>query len=196
VAATGKIVNVDLGIINGHTFAFAAALGPISSVITRPTPYLKRRAPALAYVWPTMRSALTRPVRVRIEVDDLPADEEFEAVHGILIGNFCQFATVLRNWPAANFRDGIMEIAVLRLSRHGAFTRPVARANDCGRVEWLQGSRIEVLCESAQPYQRDGQAGGCATEVSIEIARGALRLVVPETPKTALWRSVVDMLAD
>ncbi|MEV5895054.1 diacylglycerol/lipid kinase family protein [Nonomuraea fuscirosea] len=179
---TGRTRAVDLGEIDGETFAVMAGIGLDAAMLESTTETSKTRFGALAYVFGALSRLRDRPFRVTLRLDDGPPFRR--RVRMVLVGNVGRVQGGLHLFPAAEPDDGRLDVLVL--SPYGLrdwlgvavrlFTR--SRRED-RRIERFTARTIRVDTARPMPRQYDGDLIKPGTTTRIAVAPEALLIRVP-----------------
>lgn len=173
----GSKRRLDLGVINGESFAVMAGTGFDALMIRDASDAVKSRFGSIAYVVSGakhLRMALT-PTRV-----DIDGEAWFNGrTSMVLVGNFGTITGGIDVFPDAQPDDGMLDVAVVaastlrqwatlawRLIRH----RPVPLS----LTRRAQARRVTVEHTRARAYELDGEARDPALRLDIEVQPGAL----------------------
>lgn len=105
----GKLFSMDLGIMNGHRFAVAAGVGPMSDAILTPEHHDKVNWKMLAYAGSLVQTIAQPPLLMKVTADG----ESFTvAASGIFISNIADLGIGLLS-ESARLDDGILDLCVL-----------------------------------------------------------------------------------
>lgn len=105
----GKPLTIDLGLMNGHYFAAAAGVGPLSDAIIAPDKKDKETWKILAYAGSMVQTLSKAPVLFRINADG----EEFKiSATGIFVTNISDLG-VGRLSDTASMHDGLLDLCIL-----------------------------------------------------------------------------------
>ena len=105
----GRPVPLDLGVMNGHCFAVAAGVGPMSDAITSPDHHEKANWRILAYASSLVQTIAKPPVRFKITTEG----ESFEVTaSGIFISNIADLGLGSLS-QTASLDDGYLDLCIL-----------------------------------------------------------------------------------
>lgn len=106
----GKLFTMDLGVMNGHRFAVAAGVGPMSDAILTPDHANKVNWKMLAYAGSLVHTLAQPPLLMRVTADG----ETFKvAAAGIFVTNIADLGIGLLS-ESARLDDGILDFCVLK----------------------------------------------------------------------------------
>ena len=166
-------------------FLVAAGLGYDASIMANTVEGLKDRVGWLAYVESGIRNLPGKPVTATITVDG--GGEIRRKVRGVMVGNCGKLMGGLEIFPNASITDGLMDI--LTLSPQGRFGWLSVILGVFGKnskrnqaVQSLSGKCAEIILDSPQEFQLDGDHLGPATHLQITVAPQTL--IIKMTPET------------
>lgn len=178
-AVTGPVRRIDLGEVNGESFAVMAGSGLDALMIRDANPTTKRCLGSLAYVASAVRNLPTRLVSTRVEVDGTTVFDGRTAM--VLVGNCGTVTGGLDLFPDARPDDGILDVAVLsarspiewasvlwRLVR-GLPQRPNLVARHRGRT-------VAVRTATPRPYELDGEDRPPVLALEFAVRPGVLQV--------------------
>jgi len=208
IAFNGYDRAIDLGMVEivrdnddheEHAFLVMAGLGLDAKMIKNTSTKLKKAVGWLAYVDGIARSIPElRPVRLRFSVDGAP--NRSLTAHTVIIGNCGALPGGLLLMPEAKPDDGILDMAALvPRGRFGwlniwnkvAWENGVLRKSAIGRriidlskdvrdVRYATGSDLNMIVESPEEFQLDGDEFGLAKSVHAWVDPGSLIVRVPK----------------
>ena len=190
-AAHGKVVDVDLGRVNGRPCLNVASVGLSVSVTEALTPRLKRRLGRLAYPVATLRAYRRHiPFRARLEFHDEAGDVlEFEDLLQVAVGNGRHYGGGNTVAPTAGIDDHALDIyAIVRGSIRDRVK--IARRLKDGRfvehdrVHHVTTRAVTLVTEEVMPVNVDGEIA-TETPCRFEIERNAVHVVVPHAATSA-----------
>lgn len=180
VLLTGKVVDVDLGRINGDYFANGAALG-ISAAIGQARPAtLKRWLGPAAYVLVAGRELVRhKPFKCRLTFGG--ATRSFDALE-VRIANGTHHGGMLVS-PEASVESHDLVVYVIKGTSRIAFLRAWAdmalgRARQGSAIEVVRAGEISIETDPPQAVSIDGEVMG-STPIKASVARQSLHLIVP-----------------
>ncbi|MEP6477923.1 MAG: diacylglycerol kinase family protein [Rhodoglobus sp.] len=208
IAFTGVDHRIDLGIVEieradgdteEHVFLVVAGLGLDAKMIKNTNSKLKKAVGWLAYIDGGLRSLPElHSIRIRYRLDG--ATERSMNVHTIMVGNCGALPGGILLMPDAKPDDGILDIAALRprgpfgwvkVWNKVAWENGVLRKSVIGRkiidlsspdvksVTYFTGRTLDIVVESPQEFQLDGDEFGEATSVRTRVDAGALAVRMP-----------------
>jgi YegS/Rv2252/BmrU family lipid kinase len=183
--ASGRVVDVDLGRVDGRAFLNVASLGLSVGVTERLTPRLKRRLGPLAYPVATLRAYRHhRPFSARLEFPD--GDHEPVRLDDLLqvaVGNGRHYGGGNAVSPAASVDDHLLDVYAIvrgRLRDHVSIARFLKDGSfvEHEKVHHVTTRRIRVETDEPLPVNLDGEVAA-RTPASFEVQRNAVHVVVP-----------------
>jgi len=187
----GKVVDVDLGRLDGRAFLNVASVGLSVGVTERLTPGLKRRLGPLAYpVATALAYRHHRPFRARLEFPD--GDREPLVLDDLLqvaVGNGRHYGGGNAVSPTASIDDHLLDVYAIvrgRFTDHVSIARVLRDGSfvEHERVHHLTTRRIRVVTDPPLPVNLDGEVAGTTPGV-FEVERNALHVVVPIASEAA-----------
>ncbi|CAO1649156.1 NAD(+)/NADH kinase [Salinibacterium sp. NSLL150] len=208
---------IDLGMVEivrdnndheKHAFLVMAGLGLDARMIKNTSTKLKKAVGWLAYVDGIARSIPElRPVKLRYSVDGGP--NRSLSAHTVIIGNCGSLPGGLLLLPEAQPDDGILDMAALvPRGRFGwlniwnkiAWENGVLRKSVIGRriidlskdvrdVRYAKGSDLNMIVDTPEEFQLDGDDFGLAKSVHAWVEPGALIMRVPKVHTRAEVRA-------
>jgi diacylglycerol kinase (ATP) len=185
----GKVVDVDLGRVNGSVFLNVASLGLSVGVTRRLTPGLKRRLGRLAYPAATLAAYRHhRPFAARLELDDGSALELADLMQ-VAVGNGRHYGGGLTVSPTASIDDHLLDVYAIekgRLRDHVSVARLLRSGHliEHDRVHHLTTRRLRVVTDEPLDVNLDGELAAM-TPATFEVDRNALHVVVPRHSRAA-----------
>jgi diacylglycerol kinase (ATP) len=189
--ANGKVVDIDLGRVDGRAFLNVASVGLSVGVTQALSPSLKRRLGPLAYPVATLVAYRRhRPFRARLEFPD--GDHEAIDLDDLLqvaVGNGRHYGGGNAVSPTAGIDDHLLDlyaiergrlhehISVARLLKDGSFVHH-------DRVLHLTTRRVRLVTDPEQQVNLDGEIAA-TTPSLFEIERNALHVVIPSGASSA-----------
>lgn len=186
---SGKVVDVDLGRVNGSVFLNVASLGLSVGVTRRLTPRLKRRLGQLAYPAATLAAYRHhRPFAARLELDDGSALELSDLMQ-VAVGNGRHYGGGLTVSPSASIDDHLLDVYAIekgRLRDHVSVARLLRSGHviEHERVHHLTTRSLRVVTDEPLDVNLDGELAAM-TPATFEVDRNALHVVVPQHSRAA-----------
>ncbi len=106
---TGQPVRIDLGVMNGHYFAVAAGVGPMSDAIVSPDPKDKANWRLLAYASSLVQTIAQVPVLFHVHAD---GDSFQIGASGIFVSNIADLGLGSFS-QSASLIDGLLDLCIL-----------------------------------------------------------------------------------
>jgi diacylglycerol kinase (ATP) len=186
----GRVVNCDVGKINGRNFLLIIGVGFDGEVVRRVSAVRTGHISHLSYFWPIWRTFWEHDFpRMRITAD---GREIFDDYGLAFIGNISRYSVGLRICRDALYDDGLLDLVVFHcrqqtaLLLHAAWTL-LRRHPLKGNAAYCQAKTIRIETQSPVPSQVDGDVGP-ATPLDISVAPVRIKLLIPpaEGPRS-LW---------
>jgi len=174
----GEYREIDLWKANDQYFAQLAGVG-LDAEIVQQTPWeLKKKFGPLSYVMTAARVLGQQAPKLAVEIEGRPP--LFGSI--VLIGNGKHYGGPVPVFRKANNTDGLLDIVIFRKRRlMEVFQFLTALAfdgyADCEDIDYIQAKEFCVTCDSAIPYELDGELGG-STPVIFKAAEFRLKLVI------------------
>ncbi|WP_045729430.1 lipid kinase [Pseudarthrobacter chlorophenolicus] len=190
--ADGKVVDIDLGRVNGQPFLNVASVGLSVGVTETLSPRLKRRLGPLAYVVAAVRAyARHQPFQARLEFPDGDHQAiELENLLQVAVGNGKHYGGGNAVSPTAGIDDHTLDIyaipgaplrehvRIARLLKDGSF---VERSD----VHHLTTQRVRLVTDPPMPVNLDGEIA-TVTPADFTVERNAVHVVVPQNSTAAV----------
>jgi len=183
IALTGKVVDVDLGMINGLPFVDMAGFGFDGRVVSRVDLGIKDLLGPLAYVAAGIKEIATyKKSRFTIDGEDWHIDvDAWLLVVCNLPGYGYNNVQII---PDAKFDDGYLnfclfteDTAIDRLSQIGSVM--IKKPEDNENIHLFKARKVKVATDPPVDIQVDGDyfGNGCA---EIEVIPGGLKVIAPD----------------
>ena len=185
----GKVVDVDLGRVDGRPFLNVASLGLSVTVAQRLTPGLKRRLGRFAYPVATLAAYRGhRPFSARLELDDGTVIE-LEDLLQVAVGNGRHYCGGLTVSPHASIDDHLLDVYAVgqgRLRDHVSIARLLRTGHlvEHDRVHHVTARRLRLVADEPVEINLDGEVAA-TTPATFEVDRNALHVVVPAHSRAA-----------
>lgn len=191
VAVNGVVRPIDLGRINGRSFALVAGAGYDAAVMASATRELKERWGFGAYIYAAVKEALAAiPRRFCIEADgrsfEVDAVTVMMANAGALFTAFLPFSFALGPRPNDAWRDGMLDVVIVAPRKWPEFATILWHAAHGNlsadeRLIHFQASEVRIAADPPIAVQVDGDPAGF-TPVSASAVRNGMCIKVP-TPR-------------
>jgi diacylglycerol kinase (ATP) len=190
IAAAGRTVECDLGVVNGQDFLLIMGIGFDGEVVRRLATVRRGHITHLSYFWPIWRTFWEHAFpRMRVIAD---GEEVFDDYGLAFVGNISRYSVGLRICRDARYDDGLLDLVVFSchqqhaLVLHAAWT--LLRVHPLkGNVMYRQIRQARIETDRPVPSQTDGDVGP-NTPVDISVRSGRIRLLVPpRRPGYGLW---------
>lgn len=185
---TGVRRRVDLGRAGERYFLLMCGIGLDAEIIPRVGARMKRRLGALAYIIAGLATVLRRQSdRAHIAIDGAARATH---MYWMLAGNTRSYGGVVNLTPHAVADDGLLDIAImkrggaLRLVQAGILV--LLRRQHRARNLSYETARAVDIETPGIAVQVDGEPHG-VTPIRVEIAPGALEVIVPARLRTPLF---------
>ncbi|HEY3485907.1 MAG TPA: diacylglycerol kinase family protein [Ilumatobacteraceae bacterium] len=176
-AVSGPVRRLDVGTVNGETFAVMAGSGFDALMIRDANPATKRRIGSAAYVFSALRNLPVSLVHTTVTVDDRTVFRGRTAM--VLVGNCGAVTGGLEVFPGAQPDDGVLDVAVLTaagpmqwMSVFWRLLRGLPQRRNL--VARHTGRRIRVETSKPRPYELDGEDRPATRELEYTIRPRAL----------------------
>ncbi|NQU75566.1 MAG: NAD(+)/NADH kinase [Planctomycetes bacterium] len=183
-----RIIECDVGRINGRIFLLIIGVGFDGEVVRRLAKVRTGHISHLSYFWPIWRTFWEHDFpRLRIVAD---GQEIFNDPGLAFVGNISRYAAGLRICRDAKPDDGLLDLVVFgcrarpRLVLHAGWTL-LRRHPLKGDVIYHQFKRLLVESDSPVPSQVDGDVGP-STPLEVQVLPSRVRLLVPP-PRRSFW---------
>ncbi len=188
VAVNGVATPIDMGRINGRSFALVAGAGFDAAVMTSATRELKERWGFGAYIFAAVKEALAAaPARFHIRADN--HDLEVSAVTvmianvGALFTGYLPFRFPLTPQPLSSWHDGLFDVMIVAPRAFPDWATVLWKA---ARMEYggnnqlihLQAREVRIDADPAVPVQIDGDPAGFTPMVATAV-ESAARILLP-----------------
>lgn len=182
VAAAGRVVAIDLGLMDKRYFLAVAGVGIDAQVTLNLDPWWKQRVGKIAFVTEFFRSMLMQePSVFRVTVDDQTIEGP---MWGVLICNTNEYTWRLRPAPDVREDDGLLDIVFIHRQGFLDFLDLAARMFLSGETAAghptatvIRAGSMHIESNPSLPWQVDGDPLGM-TPVSVSVLPKGLKLVV------------------
>ncbi|WP_322921911.1 lipid kinase [Nocardioides renjunii] len=185
----GKVVDVDLGRVDGRAYLNVASIGLSVAVAQRLTPGLKRRLGRFAYPVATVAAYRShRPFDARLELEDGTV-LELQDLMQVAVGNGRHYGGGLTVAPRASIDDHLLDVYAVvqgRLRDHVSVARLLRTGHlvDHDRVHHVTARRLRLVTDEPLEVNLDGEVAA-RTPATFEVDRNALHVVVPAGSRAA-----------
>lgn len=196
----GKVVDVDLGRVDGRPFLNVASLGFSVAATQKLSARLKRVIGPLAYPVATARAYRSlRPFAGALEFPD--GDHPTVQLADLLqisIGNGRHYGGGNTIAPHASLDDHALDVAVVergRLSDHVSIARFLKDGSfvEHERVHHRSTRCVRVITDEPMPVNLDGEIVA-TTPIEVSVQRNAVRVLVPEHSTAATLDGTEEQL--
>jgi diacylglycerol kinase (ATP) len=189
--ARGKVVDVDLGLVEDNYFVNVASVGLSVGVTRALSPRLKKRFGPLAYPVATVRAYRGHQLfSVQMEFPDGDHDQlNIDSLLQVAVGNGRHYGGGNVVAPGAGIDDHALDVYAIKHGRLGDNVS-IARAFKTGtfvdhpNVTHLTTRRVRLRAEPHQQVNVDGEVVA-TTPQEFSIARNALNVMVPQDATAA-----------
>lgn len=181
-AGRGETRRIDLGRINGETFAVMAGSGFDALMIRDANDEVKSRFGTIAYVISAAKNLRTDLVHTAIEVDGKSWFQGRSSM--VLIGNFGTITGGIDVFPEARPDDGLLDIAImspnkvrqwLAVAWHLIRNKPIPLRH----ARRTQGRHIVVKHREPRAFELDGEDREPARRLDISVLPNAISIRLP-----------------
>jgi diacylglycerol kinase (ATP) len=191
--ASGKLVDIDLGLAGDNYYVNLASVGLSAGVTRALTSRLKRVAGSAAYPLAAIKAFLKHePFRARLTFPDGDHEPiEHERLLQVAVGNGRFYGGGMVVSPSSGIDDSTLDVYAIRLGRHRDLLG-VARYLKSGdfvrgeSVSHYETSRVLVETEPHMPVNVDGELVA-QTPQEFSVARNALHVMVPPASSAARY---------
>lgn len=191
--ASGKLVDIDLGLAGDNYYVNLASVGLSAGVTRALTSRLKRVAGSAAYPLAAIKAFLKHePFRARLTFPDGDHEPiEHERLLQVAVGNGRFYGGGMVVSPSSGIDDSTLDVYAIRLGRHRDLLG-VARYLKSGNfvrgesVSHYETSRVLVETEPHLPVNVDGELVA-QTPQEFSVARNALHVMVPPASSAARY---------
>lgn len=191
--ASGKLVDIDLGLAGDNYYVNLASVGLSAGVTKALTSRLKRVAGSAAYPLAAIKAFLTHePFRARLTFPDGDHEPvEHERLLQVAVGNGRFYGGGMVVSPGSGIDDSTLDVYAIRLGRHRDLLGVVRylKSGDFVRgesVSHYETSRVLVETEPHLPVNVDGELVA-QTPQEFSVARNALHVMVPPASTAARY---------
>jgi diacylglycerol kinase (ATP) len=184
VALHGDVRPMDLGAINGETFAVMAGTGFDALMIRDADDGAKDRLGRLSYIRAAARHLATPGANAKIRVDGVDWYEGHAAC--VLVGNVGRILGGITVFPDARYDDGRLDVGVVTARKRADWLRVGTRAlldriDSSPLVEITQGSKVSIKLDRTMPWELDGGDQPRAKKFKVSVLPGRLSVCVPSS---------------
>ena len=188
VAVNGEPTDIDMGRIDGRSFALVAGAGFDAAVMTSATRELKERWGFAAYIFAAVKESLAAsPARFHIKADD--QELEISAVTvmianvGALFTRYLPLQLPLTPNPLTAWKDGLFDIVIIAPRAFPDWAAVMWNAalrnfDGTNQLIHLQARSVSISADPPVPVQIDGDPAGM-TPMTAEVAPRGARILLP-----------------
>ncbi len=185
-----RVVDCDLGVVNGRHFLLIMGIGFDGEVVRRLAATRIGHISHLSYFWPIWRTFWEHDFpRMKIVAD---GEEIFDDFGLAFIGNISRYAVGLRICRDALFDDGYLDLVVFScreqtaLMLHATWTL-LRRHPLKGNVTYRRVKDVTIETDRPVPSQIDGDVGP-STPLHVSVEPSKVKLIIPpRKPPSVLW---------
>jgi diacylglycerol kinase (ATP) len=172
---------IDLGEIEGHTFAIMAGMGFDAQVMDAAPEALKAKAGPLAYVLGAFKHLAEKEMHLSITIDGQPPLRRHART--VLVGNVGRLQGGLVLMPDAEPANGELDVAVVAPRNFGHWIQLIVgvalRRAKVPRREILRARHVVIESDRPHPRQIDGDVIDPGTRLEARVLAGSLQVCVP-----------------
>jgi diacylglycerol kinase family enzyme len=176
VAFGGVDRPIDLGMLDGESFAVMAGIGLDAAMLADANDALKAHVGWPAYVLSALRHVRDTPIRVELRPADGPMVSR--RASSVVIGNVGRLQANLPLLPDAEPDDGLLDVLVMAprgligwLRLAGAV---VLRRRQSPTFERLRVQEVDIIAQRSVACERDGEVVASRRRIHVEIAPHAV----------------------
>ncbi len=183
IGFSGRRRALDVGVVNGETFAVMAGTGVDALMIRDADAGLKDHLGRVGYVITGVRAARRDPVQVRVEVD---GRRWFKGPAScVLVGNMGDVIGGIAAFPDARPDDGRLNLGVVNADGLLDWARvlgktAVGRTTSSPFVRTTTATKIVVELKAKTPYELDGGDRPKTKRLKFRVKPAAISVCVPE----------------
>ncbi|MEX2281591.1 MAG: diacylglycerol kinase family protein [Gemmatimonadota bacterium] len=188
VAVFGRATPIDMGRINGRSFALVAGAGFDAAIMASATRELKERWGFAAYIYAAVKEALTvAPARFHITADgrefDVSAVTVMIANVGELFTSYLPLRFPLSPKPLSSWNDGLFDVVIVAPKKLPDWASVLwnATAHRFGGTDQLihlQAREVTIAADPPVPVQIDGDPAGTTPITAVAVEKAA-RILLP-----------------
>jgi diacylglycerol kinase (ATP) len=184
VGLRGDRRRIDIGRINGETFAVMAGAGLDARMIADADGSLKDRLGRLSYIWTGLKNLRVEPFMATVSVEGTTWYQG--PANCVIAGNVSKLFAGLELFDDAHDDDGMLELGVLTATSALATARTLARVavttvDDGPYARTTKARKVKVRFDREVLYQVDGGDREMVRTLKIEVIPGGLLVCVPPT---------------
>ncbi|WP_318843115.1 lipid kinase [Myceligenerans pegani] len=187
----GKVVDLDVGRVNGSAYLNVASFGLSVEVTRRLTPRLKRFLGPAAYAVATLLAFRHhRPFAARLEFPDGDREPlELDELLQVAVGSGRHYGGGNTVSPTASLDDGMLDVYAIvkgRLRDHVSIARLLRDGSliEHDRVRHVVTRAVDVVTTAPMPVNLDGELAA-TTPAAFRVDRNALHVAVPARSRAA-----------
>lgn len=182
----GQRTAIDLGTINGESFAVMAGAGFDGRMISDVDSTAKERFGRLAYVRGSVKAMSAKRIGTRVRVDGSPWFDGPSSC--VLVGNVGTVIGGLRVFDTASPLDGLLDVGVFQADGPAQWLRVLGRVVSRGEteksplVQATKARKIDIRFDKKVRFELDGGARGKTRKLKVRVKPGALIVCLPQPP--------------
>ena len=186
IALHGERRHLDVGTMNGETFAVMGGAGFDGMMIAAVDSAAKERLGRIAYVRGSVKAMSAPRTTAKIRVDGEPWFDGPASC--VLVGNVGTVIGGLRVFETATPTDGLLDVGVVSAEGRLQWLRVLSRvvghgdADKSPLIQSTKAKKIDVRFEHKVRYELDGGARSKTRNLKVRIRPGALLICVPQPP--------------
>ena len=195
---TGKIMNIDVGLINHHAFTYVASYGKFMEIPYETPHELKKRLGIVAYAVEVLKQVFTRIPTYKIEflVDD---EKHYGEYTFIIISNANRIAGINNFYRDMKLDDSKIEVMLCSMYKKidiikAFYNLKINKLQGVAGIETYKCSKFEVkFKEKAKPWCVDGEQFKDNTEsYNIEILKNVKMMLPRKNLKKLFLKNIID----
>ena len=182
LATEGGRRRIDIGDVDGQSFAVMAGMGFDAAMLHDTSTKLKSAIGAPAYVLSALKHLRDRRMTVTITLDDRPPIRR--RARTVVVGNVGRLQGGVTLLADAEPDNGQLEVAVLAPKTIGHWIAlawgVLRRGRDVAHMDVMRARRVTVTSDREQPRQLDGDTIEPGRTLAVTVRPSALELCVPQ----------------
>lgn len=181
----GKVINVDIGRVNGHTYLNVASFGLSVAVTDALSPRLKKVIGPAAYPVATLQAYRHhRPFTARLEFPDGDHDTvELDDLLQVAVGNGRHYGGGNTVSPSASVDDDLLDVYAIvrgRMRDHVSIARLLKSGHfiEHDHVHHMTTTAVRITTDETMPINLDGEIV-TETPADFSLESNALHVAVP-----------------
>lgn len=189
VALSGRPFTLDLARASmGCYFAIMGGMGLDAQLIHDADREVKKRLGAFAYLFAALKNLKRPRASVEIRLDDLPVMRR--RAKTVIVANMGKVTGGMEAMPTASPDDGKLDVGIVTAESLGQWLRLVGyallgRTQEAPDINVYQARRIHIRTARPEPVEFDGEEIGQHQEWQVDVAPGAVRIMLPHDAPAA-----------